>query len=227
MPEDLPREEVLLVIDRSIDELLEEAGVACPPVDAVVLAKRHPVLAETLEKRLSRAKATPDEMDPDELQWIAATVVGDDAKPIILRHLGIDPADRRPLTGESLSSLYATRLLLPEACFPGDAAECAFDLLALKDRYRTASHERIAFRLLDLPEPCVITIVDNDEVYKRKSNAWRVSKELAAAEKKCQRYVSEHRKVGEARGGKWRVQGWPVPHSMWNRVVLRSVFEGE
>src|SRR5947199_99878 len=81
--------------------------------------------------------------------------------------VGVGPEKTRPMMGESLANLFAHRLLVPTRWLAGEARACGYDLPSLKERFRTASHEVIAWRLLDLSEPCVITIVDNDSVSRR------------------------------------------------------------
>ena len=41
MLDDLPREELVQAIDRKVDDLLDAARVAAPPIDAIILARRH------------------------------------------------------------------------------------------------------------------------------------------------------------------------------------------
>ena len=48
----------------------------------------------------------------------------------------------------------------------------------------------IALRFVDLPDPCIVTVVDNDKITRRRSNAWRVRKHLEPPEEQCQRYVN-------------------------------------
>ncbi|HZU36157.1 MAG TPA: hypothetical protein VFA18_09620, partial [Gemmataceae bacterium] len=145
----------------------------------------------------------------------------------LLGRLGMEPGQTRPMMGESLANLFAHRLLVPTIWFAGDAAACHFDLQTLKNLYRTASHEVIARRLLDLPEPCVITIVDNEHIHLRRSNAWRVRKQLEPAEKQCQHYVHEYSRPRLVQHDGWTVQGWPVHQPDWKREILRSVTEAE
>src|SRR3989442_15867080 len=99
-------------------------------------------------------------------------------QPTVLQQLGLVPGEKKPMWGESLSGLFARHLLVPWAWFAADAPSFGYDLLQLKERYRTASHEVIAFRLLDLPEPCIITLMVDDKVHRRRSNAWPVKKRL-------------------------------------------------
>jgi hypothetical protein len=229
--EDLSREDVVQCVDRAVDELLAEAGVAGPPVDAVGLATNHLKLDLEARRRGRGRRADEDEgfargpASEEQRQWAAAQAVGDHFKPVLLERLGFEPGERVAMPGESLSGLFARHLLVPAAWFAADARACDCDLLQLKDRYRTASHELIAFRLLDLPEPCIITIIDDDRVHRRRSNAWPVKKRLEPAEAECHRAVTRDGKPHAVRSGAWAVWGWPVWQGGRNREVLRSVVD--
>jgi hypothetical protein len=181
-------------------------------VDAVTLAARP--LGLTVHVKQGVADRA------ERRQWAAAEAIGEHLKPQVRARLGVE-------RGAVTAKLIAARLLLPEAWFPSDAAACAYDLARLKERYRTASHEALAWRLLDLPEPCVITVVDDGHVYRRRSNAWRVKKQLAEPEKRCEEHVRKHGEQHEVRAAGWTVRGWPVPHEGWPRVILRSVADAE
>jgi hypothetical protein len=224
MREDLSREEVIAVIDRTVAELLELAGVQGPPVDALALAQRHLGLTVSFDRGRRQRESRPEPSE-EQRQWIAAHAIGEHLKPSLLRSLGVEPPQSQSLPGESLANLFATHLLVPGGWFAADAPAADHDLLRLKERYRTAGHELLALRLLDLPEPCVITVVDNDHVRRRRSNAWRVRRELSAAERACQRYVTHHCRPKVVRAGGWTVQGWPVPLADGRRTILRSVVE--
>src|SRR5437899_1309133 len=83
-------------------------------------------------------------------QWTVAHEIGEHLKAALLARLGMEPGQTRAMAGESLANLFAYRLLVPTCWFKSDAVEADFDLLQLKERYRTASHEVIAWRFLDL-----------------------------------------------------------------------------
>jgi hypothetical protein len=228
MSEDLTREEVLSAVDGAVEELLAAAGIEAPPVDALDLARRHLRMAVLDERNAPRRRPgskqivlSPDDSE-ERRQWVAAQAIGAERKPALLAKLGIDPAVRS--LGESLANLFAEHLLVPALWFADDVRSCGGDLLKLKKRYRTAAHETIAFRLLDLPEPCVISIVEEDRVQRRRSNGPRVTKQLQEPERECQQHVTEHDKPHVVRRDRWIVQGWPVGGQ---RVVLRSVVEME
>jgi hypothetical protein len=227
MNEDLSREDVTRVIDRAVEDLLATAGTASSPVDALALARSHLGLVIDPEGHRQRPNPLRPEPKAESLQWLAAHAIAVHLKPTLLERLGFDPHAKRPVSGESLTNLFAARLLVPQSWLAASVRATGCDLLALKEHYSTASHEVIAFRLLDLPGPCVITVVDNDEVFRRKNNGVRVKKKLGPAEVECQRYVSEHDEPHAVRKAGWTVQGWPVPLTGWSRVILRSVPDEE
>jgi predicted transcriptional regulator len=236
MTEDLSREEIQQAVDRAVEELLAAAHVMGPPIDALRLAPLVPGLVITFEDRAPVRGRTrrvgagqPILLRPDETEerkhWTVAQALGTFFKPDLLKRLGIGPEQARTLGSASLVRLFAERLLVPTSWFAADARALGYDLLELKIRYRTASHEILADRLLDLPEPSIITVVDNGHVQRRRSNAWRVNRTLEPAERQCQAYVHSFSRPRVVRADGWTVQGWPVHQSDWKREMLRSVVE--
>jgi Zn-dependent peptidase ImmA (M78 family) len=151
--------------------------------------------------------------------------IGEHLKVELLQRLGLEPRATRGMTGESLANLFAYRLLVPSCWFADDARQHDYDVLALKQRYGSASHEVVAWRFLDLPAPCIVTIIDNDRIHRRRSNAWPAKRELTPVEQKCQRYVNQRSRPKVVREAGWTVQGWPVHTAAWKREILRSVVE--
>ena len=127
------------------------------------------------------------------------------------------------MAGESLANLFAYRLLVPTRWFATDAKSHDYDLLALKQRYATSSHEVLAWRFLDLAQPCVVTILDNGRVTRRRSNAWPIKRALLPIEQHCWEHVTQRAEPTTLRDAEWTVQGWPVHELDWKREVLRSV----
>jgi predicted transcriptional regulator len=236
MTDDLSREEVHDTVDRMVEELLEAAGVSAPPVDAIKLAQGHLGMIVCLDRRQpQRGRAQraggrrqiflrPEPCE-ERHQWTVAHEIGEHFKADILARLGMEPGQTRAMSGESLANLFAHRLLVPAAWLRDDAPACDFDLPELKARYATASHEVIAWRLLDLPHPCIITVVDNGHVHRRRSNAWPTRKELRPPEEECQRYVNHYSRPRVVVRDGWTVHGWPVHQPDWKREILRSVVE--
>ena len=238
MIEELPRDEVLAVVDAAVEGLLSAAGLAGPPVDAIVLAQRHLGMVVCLDRnqpqrgRAQRAAGRKQiflrpEPSEERHQWTVAHEIGEHLKAAMLEKVGIAPGETPAMAGESLANLFAHRLLVPSRWFADDAEGCGYDLLALKQRYRTASHEVLAWRFLDLPQPCVITVVDKGEVRRRQSNRWPATSELAEPEARCQEQVHRTGHPNEVRAEGWTVQGWPVHRQDWKREILRSVLDCE
>jgi predicted transcriptional regulator len=234
--EDLARDEVVETVDRVVQGLLEAAGVAGPPVDAIALAQRHLGMIVCIDRRqpqrgrAQRAAGRKQiflrpEPSEERHQWTVAHEIGEHLKASMLAQLGVPPEQTRAMAGESLANLFAHRLLVPTRWLATAAPEHGYDVLELKGVFRTASHEVIAWRMLDLPEPCIITIVDNGHIHRRRSNAWPTRRELSPPEEECQRYVNEFSRPRTVRADGWTVQGWPVHQPDWKREILRSVVE--
>ncbi len=238
MREDLSREEVLQHIEEFVTQLLTEARIEQPPVDAIALAQGHLRMSVCLDRRqqqrgrAQRVAGSPmiflrPEPTEERHQWTIAHEIGEHFKSELLQRLGIEPGQTRPMMGEALANLFADHLLVPTPWLRTMAVECGYDLLQLKAHFRTASHEVLAWRLLDLPAPCIITIVDNDRVQRRRSNTWRTRKVLEAVERACQQQVHQASEPRVLRAEGWTVQGWPIHRPDWKREILRSVVESE
>ncbi len=234
MLDELEREDVAAAIDRMVNDLLGAARLTAPPVDAIALAQQHLDMVVVLDQRQpqrGRAQRTlgkkqiylKPEPREERHQWTVAHEIGEHLKSELLARLGIAPHEARAMLGESLANLFAHRLLVPTCWFKEDAKGHAYDLLELKQRYSTSSHEVIAMRFLDLPAPCIITILDNEKITRRRSNAWSTRKELTPTERQCWEYVNRHSKPTVMRADDWTVQGWPVHELEWKREILRSV----
>ncbi|MBI2804994.1 MAG: ImmA/IrrE family metallo-endopeptidase [Planctomycetes bacterium] len=237
MHDDLPREDMIAAIDRMVEELLHSAGITQPPVDAIALAQRHLGMTVILDQRQPQRGRAQRMMGKRQIflkpepreerhQWTVAHEIGEHLKSELLECLEIPPHEARAMIGESLANLFAYRLLVPTCWFAEDARTLDYDLLALKQRYATSSHEVIAWRWLDLTAPCVVTILDKERITRRRSNAWATRRQLLPVEERCWRIVNEHGNPAMLRDDEWTVQGWPVHELDWKREVLRSVHEG-
>ena len=99
---------------------------------------------------------------PGRLQCAIAHEVGELLAETVFAKLLIDPSIAPAHCRETIANGSASRLLLPSDLFSADAISCGWDLLELKNRYATASHELIARRMLDFPPPVIITVFDNN-----------------------------------------------------------------
>jgi hypothetical protein len=126
-----------------------------------------------------------------------------------------------------VANRLASALLLPRRWFAVDGRECDWDLLGLKKRYGTASHELIARRMLDMRPPIVITVCDYGRVHWRRSNVTSRPPELLRDETAV--WQQTHRsgltidRSLDAETGLESVRCWPVHEVGWKREILRSV----
>jgi Zn-dependent peptidase ImmA (M78 family) len=236
MLDDMPREDVVATVDRMVEELLRAAHIQQPPVDTIALAQGHLGMVICMDKRQAqrgRAQRAAGkkqiylrpEPREERHQWTVAHEIGEHIKSDLLIRLGMEPGQTRAMAGESLANLFAYRLLVPTCWFAEDAPGVDYDLLALKEKYATSSHEVLAWRFLDLPEPCIVTVLDNEAISRRRSNAWPTKRKLEPAEERCLRYVHQYSRPRRVQENGWTVQGWPVHQMDWKREILRSVVE--
>ncbi|MFN3467971.1 MAG: ImmA/IrrE family metallo-endopeptidase, partial [Candidatus Brocadiales bacterium] len=121
-------------------------------------------------------------------------------------------------------NLVAVNLLLPREWFKRDAEAYGWDLLELKKTYSTASHELIAFRMLEF-RPMIIAIFDNGKLYRRKSSYPFPIKPSYPLEGQCLRDVTTSGGKLLLQDGGMSVVGWPVFREDWKRVIIRTEFE--
>ena len=234
MSEEFSREDINAAVDKAVVELLDASAVAVPPVDALYLAQQHlgMVLRIDDNKRVGRVRPSasgvivlPAGLAAEQAQLAVARAIGTFLKPAIMDRLGVPREEQKGLLGTSLAGLFASRLLMPTRWFTPEAARCAFDVPVLQHVFATAPADAVAWRLLDLDEPCVMTIIENAAVLRRRSNAWRVGAALSPAEQECQRHVHESGRPHVVRSRRWTVHGWPCHESDRKREILRSVLE--
>jgi hypothetical protein len=121
-----------------------------------------------------------------------------------------------------VANQLAGRLLLPSVWFALDSPASGWDLLALKRRYATASHELIARRMLECGPPVIITIFDQRAMHFRRSNLPGRVPPPSPAEMACWRAVHDGNRPHAAAAGLCAIQGWPVHEDGWRREILRA-----
>jgi predicted transcriptional regulator len=221
-----------LAIDDYVARLLARAGIGRPPVDSIRLARRLEIEVLFDASQEPRGRQTrlagrsaifirPDDR-PERRQWAVAHELGETLAHELFHESGVDVAEMSPESREQGANLAASRLLLPSEWFRVDAERSGGDLLSLKRRYETASHELIAFRLLDLPQPAVITVFDQGRQTRRKGNGPFRVPPLDRTEEECWLEVRRFGRAHEsARDGR-RIQGWPIHEPGWQREILRT-----
>jgi hypothetical protein len=221
--------------------MLERAGVTAGPVDALSVAEHHLGLpvevvypededeGSGVPRRPRRARPTgatitlaPD-MSEEQRQRAAADGIARSLVPDIFRKLGVVPGSESKQFVTHLRGLIVPRILIPSRLLRSALREHKYDVPALHSVFRTASMEAVALRLLDLDDPCVITILDDGVVATRKGNRFAVTRALEAAEQECVERVMELDLPHRARAREWTAWGWPVPNRTFRRIVVRAV----
>jgi hypothetical protein len=145
----------------------------------------------------------------------------------VFHELAVDFAEAPPAAREAVANRLAGCLLLPRDWFIADGSVVDWDLNQLKARYSTASHEMIARRMLEMPPPVIVTLVDQGRKVWRKSNgpfrtppmtppefdAWKIAHDRGEAARCHARELPE---------GIDDVRAWPIHEPDWRREILRT-----
>lgn len=224
-------------VDQVVEELLSQVRVIAPPVDSLVVARRLGIglISDESQQGRGRCKRLGEQatffIRPEErlerLEWAVAHELGETFAWRIVQLSGRSLDPDQGVTREALANKFASRMLLPSRWFVPDATRCAGDLLTLKEIYRTASHESIAWRLLDLDQPTIITICDQGKVTARKGNEAAVSRVLDPRERHLWRQSHEKNRPVQWEQSAIKIQCWPIHEPDWKREVLRTTCDWE
>jgi len=220
------------LIDRSVQEILTQAGVSAPPIDArriaanlgieVILNRSQTERGRLVEAGGRTTIVVRPEPRSERYQWTIAHEIGE----YVIPRLSMDWTDHLVSVDatirEWMANRFATCLLTPLHLFLSDAADCEFDLFALKEMYQTASFEVIALRLLDAEPPTLISIFDNGRLSRRLSNLEHRPPKLLDIERQCQLEASQSRRVVKRRSEFANVQAWPIHEDDWKREIVRT-----
>ncbi len=242
LPE-LPDEQIREALEAVAQETLAHAEWLAPPVDAAELAERlgmvvapDAVGAETRARfvRLGGSSVEgqavilfADDPRPERRQWAVAHEIGESLAYRVFAELGVDPREAPPAAREDAANRLAGRLLLPREWFAADGPAMDWDLLELKGRYATASHELIARRMLEMRPAVIITMFDQGRPRWRRSNrlhrppplappeqdAWRASHTTGLA-MRCEASELPEEIVD--------VRAWAIHEPQWKREIVRT-----
>jgi hypothetical protein len=234
-------EEFASALDAVALDVLDQARIDHPPVDALAIAQALGIKVAWDDQQRGRARMVRlkgvrgraprptillrPEPRWERRQWAIAHEIGEQVAHRVFDALSIDPRVAQPNAREVVANHLAGRLLLPWAWFAADAPICGWDLAALKAIYRTASHELIARRMLELPPPIIISIFDQEELYFRRSNVPGCVPPPSGAERNCWQRVHDQNQPHESSSGIQTIQGWPVHEDGWRREILRTEVE--
>jgi hypothetical protein len=232
---EIPPEELVRTLDEVAAQALSRAGVFEPPIDALQLAERLGLAVAWDDRQSGRARrvqfagnaggnvaAVLVRHDPraERLHWAVAHEVGELLAERVFAELAIDPRTAPPQAREFIANALASRLLLPGKPFSRDGVSCGWNLLELKQRYHTASHELIARRMLDFSSPIIISVFDQNQL------TWRKSNVAGRAPKPCEREIACRKTAHESGSpsfdpGPPAISAWPVHEAEWQREIVR------
>jgi IrrE N-terminal-like domain len=241
---EIPDDEFAAALDACAAEVLWEAGIVEPPVDALavadglglVVARDYSMACRGRYVRLAEHKRDDGGGQgtivvgaaerPEREQWAVAHEIGESIAYRVFERLGLAFDEALPASREVVANRFAGTLLLPRRWFASDGRDFDWDLPALKERYDTASHELIARRMLDMRQPIVITVCDLGRVHWRRSNVsarppGMLPQERAVWQEAHETGLTAWERL-DAESGLESVCCWPVHEEGWKREILRS-----
>lgn len=242
---EVPLEQLQGVVEEVAADLLAEGGLLAPPVDAFALADRLGLAVARDGWGASRARLVrlaggggaprpailvADDPRPERRQWAVAHEIGENAAHRVFAALGLDPHHAPTGARETIANHLAGSLLLPREWLVDAGAACDWDLTELKSAFVTASHELLARRMLEMPPPVIVTLVDQGRPVWRRSNvlprAPRLSDaELAAWRTAHQRTAAVACAPEQLPPGVADVRAWAIHEPHWRREIVRTQLE--
>lgn len=231
------REAWSTTIDRIVDELRATCDSTSPPFDALSLAARlgFVVAVDARQNGRGRCALLPggeDDAIPaiflrpeprnERRQWTVAHEIGEHFTSTVFDSLGLAGDDLSPELREQTANVIASRLLLPTRRFFVDGSACDWDLLELKRRYDTASHELIARRMLEGGPPAIVTVFDQGVMQFRRGRDRTKVPPPSPAEREVRNRAHASGKAIDRRAAGMRIRAWPVHEAEWKREILRT-----
>lgn len=234
------RNETICCLDELAAEILQRAGIFAPPVDARQVARALGLTVAHDDGQLGRARLVRQSRqsglrsitilirhDPraERMQWSIAHEIGEALAVQAFERLDWDARVCAPGLREQVANRLASGLLLPSEWFAHDAGVLQGDLIGLKARYCTASHELIARRLLDFPPEAMTTIFDQGRLTRRLGNlTWRLPP-LLPCEREAQRQAFATGGYAICHQEEATCRAWAVHETSWKREILRTELE--
>ena len=159
----------------------------------------------------------------------AALALGRSLVEAVFDSVHVAPDEPMPHAATRVAGLFVPRLLLPTRWFRDDRRRLGGDLRRLQARYATASLESVAWRLLDLEEPVIVTIFDNNHVVSRRANVSSpgITPEPAGAELAAQSYCHAYSRPRIEHSPGLTARAWPLHRADWRREIVVALLDHE
>ncbi len=233
----VPAGQIQNVLDEVAEAVLSEARITGPPVNAIQIAGSLGLVVAGDNKITGRARFVrlgqgggagqgailvgPEER-PERLQWAVAHEIGEVMAHRVFSALGVSPTEAKPAAREEVANELAGRILLPKKWFLHEAGQCGWDLLELKTRFSTASHELIARRTLDGSAPIIVTVFDQDRISWRRTNLGARAPNLSEIEITIRRDSNRESRTEQYEDGVRRIRCWAIHEPEWQREIMRT-----
>lgn len=250
---EIPVEQYQATLERCAEDLLWEAGIDCPPVDALRMAERLGMVVTSDAAMPGRARyvrkpttagscqtiSLRSESRSERQHFAAAHEVGEANAFRIYDMLGVDPREVDHSSRERVADAIAVRTLVPRRWLLGCWRDADGDLFRLKQLFSTASFEVIARRLLEVVEsPLIVTLSDNGRINWRRWNRSGHAPPPVRLETDCQRrahtqavpaWACGFDEPGSLAGSPIdRVRSWPIHEPGWRReITLTEIREAD
>jgi Zn-dependent peptidase ImmA (M78 family) len=238
---EIAREELAAAVDRVAAEALSAAGTGAPPIDAMRVAQRLGLAVAWDDRQAGRARlvtmaaagrqsaAILMRHDPraERQQWAVAHEIGESLAEKVFGELGVDAREAPRQGREMVANAIASAILLPRESFAIDGPALGWDLLLLKERYCTASHELIARRMLDCSLPICVAVYDQNRLTWRRSNVSGRRPPALELDARRRAHESGERVMED---GPPTIHVWPIHEPPWQREIVRvqvDEFAGE
>ncbi|MEX1231910.1 MAG: ImmA/IrrE family metallo-endopeptidase [Planctomycetaceae bacterium] len=225
------------LLDELIEEVLHEAKVLHPPVDPFAVAARFRITVAFDGEQSTRGRhkqlagkpvilVRPDSRKERNC-WVVAHELGEVWATEWFRRSGVSPDEASPTAREEFANRFASRLLLPSRWFFLDAEMNGRHFHRLKTRYRTASYELIGWRMLDMPQPTIVTLCDQGSIVRRRCNWPGRPPRLLPVEQSAWQHAHRESDVAKQTANGIVVQTWAIHEPHWKREIIHTMCADE
>ena len=218
------------------DSLLDEAGITAGPVDAFTLARRlgfETILdaSQLVRTRFKQLRGRPTifvrpDREAERQHWAVARAIAERSLGRVVAQLRIPGGKLPGRLKEEICNEMASRLLLPRRWFFPAVEELDGDVMALKRRFATASHELVLLAMLRVPGKSVVSLFDDTRVTRRFSN--RAGRnDITALEQSVWQQVHRMGMPCDVEEDGRRVQCWPLHINGHRREFMRVTWPAE